>query len=118
YVTEGMGFLNAGFWVGASATIRKVALLDIAHTIEERGYQFPAYIQEKTVIEDTGATIDLIRRNWSVHNYPARLSFSATPADFGALVVQRRRWANGGLIILPSLLGHIARARKSLRGLV
>ncbi|MCC6946200.1 MAG: hypothetical protein IT539_00400 [Bradyrhizobiaceae bacterium] len=118
YVTEGMGFLNAGFWVGASATIRKVALLDIAHTIEERGYRFPAYIQEKTVIEDTAATVDLIRKNWSVHNYPARLSFSATPADFGALVVQRRRWANGGLIVLPSLLGHIARARKSLRGIM
>jgi cellulose synthase/poly-beta-1,6-N-acetylglucosamine synthase-like glycosyltransferase len=107
YVTEGMGFAGAGFWVGASATIRKEALLDIVTYEHERGYVFPVYIQDKTVIEDTGATIDLIRRGWTVENYPARLSYSATPSDFGALVVQRRRWANGGLIILPNLLAHV-----------
>jgi cellulose synthase/poly-beta-1,6-N-acetylglucosamine synthase-like glycosyltransferase len=107
FVTEGMGFANAGFWVGASATIRKEALLSIATEQEERGYRFPGYIQDTTVIEDTGATIDLARRGWTVQNYPARLSYSATPADFGALVVQRRRWANGGVIILPALLRHI-----------
>jgi cellulose synthase/poly-beta-1,6-N-acetylglucosamine synthase-like glycosyltransferase len=115
YVTEGMGFANAGFWVGASATIRKEALLDIATVHEERGYTFPVYIQDKTVIEDTGATIDLVSRGWRVENYPARLSYSATPADFGALVVQRRRWANGGLIILPSLLRHLLSVRPTFR---
>src|SRR5215216_6531716 len=26
------------------------------------------------------------------------------PSDFGALVIQRRRWANGGLIIFPRLI--------------
>ena len=109
YVTEGMGFANSGFWVGASATIRKEALLDIATQQEERGYVFPAYIQDTTVIEDTGATIDLVSRGWRVENYPARLSYSATPSDFGALVVQRRRWANGGLIILPKALRYLAR---------
>src|SRR5262245_53258410 len=117
YVTEGMGFASAGFWVGASATIRKEALLDIATVHEERGYTFPVYIQDKTVIEDTGATIDLIRRGWRVENYPARLSYSATPSDFGALVVQRRRWANGGLIILPSLLRHLVSVRPTLRNI-
>ena len=118
YVTEGMGFLGAGFWVGASATIRKLALRDIEHTVYERGQKFPAYIQDKTVIEDTGATIDLVRCGWRIHNYPARLSFSATPADFGALVVQRRRWANGGLVLLPALFGYVMSARKSARGLI
>ncbi|MPZ37381.1 MAG: hypothetical protein GEU95_04835 [Rhizobiales bacterium] len=107
YVTEGMGFARSGFWVGASATIRKQALLDIVTYHQERGYVLPVYIQDTTVIEDTGATIDLIRRSWSVENYPARLSYSSTPSDFGALVVQRRRWANGGLIILPNLLAHL-----------
>jgi cellulose synthase (UDP-forming) len=115
YVTEGMGFANAGFWVGASATIRKEALLDIATVHEERGYTFPVYIQDTTVIEDTGATIDLVSRGWRVENYPARLSYSATPSDFGALVVQRRRWANGGLIILPSLLRHLLSVRPTFR---
>jgi cellulose synthase (UDP-forming) len=118
YVTEGMGFLNAGFWVGASATIRKIALIDIACTVDERGYTFPIYIQDKTLIEDTGATIDLIRHGWSIHNYPARLSYSATPADFGALVVQRRRWANGGLILLPDLLRHLVTMRLNLRNVM
>ena len=113
YVTEGMGFANAGTWVGASATIRKEALLDIATTQKERGFTVSVYIQDKTVIEDTGATIDLIRRGWSVRPYPARLSYSATPPDFGALIVQRRRWSNGGLIILPSLLRHLATKRPS-----
>ncbi len=118
YVTEGMGFANAGFWVGASATIRKQALLDIATHHKERGYVFPAYIQDTTVIEDTGATIDLISRGWRVENYPARLSYSATPSDFGALVVQRRRWANGGLIILPSLLRHLSKVQPTLRNVL
>jgi hypothetical protein len=113
-----MGFANAGFWVGASATIRKEALLDIATKHEERGYVFPAYIQDTTVIEDTGATIDLISRGWRVENYPARLSYSATPSDFGALVVQRRRWANGGLIILPSLLKHLVKVRPTSRNIL
>jgi len=118
YVTEGMGFANAGFWVGASATIRKDALLDIATKHEERGYVFPAYIQDTTVIEDTGATIDLVSRGWRVENYPARLSYSATPSDFGALVVQRRRWANGGLIILPSLIKHLFTVRPTFRNIL
>jgi hypothetical protein len=114
FVTEGMGFANAGFWVGASATIRREAILSIATYQEERGYRIPAYVQDTTVIEDTGATIDLVRRGWTVQNYPARLSYSATPADFGALVVQRRRWANGGLIILPNLLRHLFTVRFTL----
>jgi cellulose synthase (UDP-forming) len=118
YVTEGMSFVNAGFWVGASATIRKEALLDIATTHSERGYEFPVYIQDTTLIEDTGATIDLVRRGWRVENYPARLSYSATPPDFGALVVQRRRWANGGLILLPSLFGYIRAMRLNFRNML
>src|SRR5438034_6621891 len=38
---------------------------------------------------------DLIDRGWQLYNYQERLAFSATPPDFGALIVQRRRWANG-----------------------
>jgi len=59
------------------------------------------------VIEDTGSTVDLVARGWRVHNHPERLAFSATPPDFGSLIVQRRRWANGGLIILPRLLRYL-----------
>jgi hypothetical protein len=61
------------------------------------------------VIEDTESSVDLVRRGWQLFNYPARLSYSATPPDFGALVIQRRRWANGGLVILPKLLRALRR---------
>ena len=51
---------------------------------------------------------------WTLVNYPERLSYSATPPDFGSLIVQRRRWANGGLLILPKLFAQItARKRRN-----
>ena len=53
------------------------------------------------------STVDLISRGWKLFNYPERLAYSATPPDFGSLVIQRRRWANGGLIILPKLLRYM-----------
>ncbi|CAN0409522.1 unnamed protein product, partial [Phaeothamnion confervicola] len=118
YVTEGMSFARAGSWIGAAAVIRKQALLDIVTYENERGHVIPVYIQDKTVIEDTGATIDLAQQGWRVMNYPARLSYSATPSDFGALVVQRRRWANGGLIILPSLFRYLFTMRFSMKNLL
>jgi len=43
-------------------------------------------------------------------NYPERLAYSATPPDFGSLLVQRRRWAHGGLLVLPKLWRY-ARSR-------
>ena len=61
-----------------------------------------------TLIEDTESSVDLAARGWRLENYPERLAFSATPPDFGALLIQRRRWANGGLLILPKLLRYVA----------
>ena len=40
-------------------------------------------------------------------NYPERLAYSATPPDFGSLLIQRRRWANGGVIIVPKLMRYL-----------
>jgi len=54
-------------------------------------------------IEDTESSLDLAIHGWRLINYPERLSYSATPPDFGSLAIQRRRWANGGLLILPKL---------------
>jgi hypothetical protein len=51
-----------------------------------------------------------------VHNYPERLAYSATPPDFGSLLIQRQRWATGGLIILPNVLRYFL-DRPSLRRL-
>ena len=104
---QGMTYFNATAWVGANALLRRSALEDIAVDIEERGHTIRLFIQDKTVVEDTASTIELILKGWQLYNYPERLSYSATPPDFGALLIQRRRWSNGGLIILPRLLLYI-----------
>jgi len=114
-IHQGFTSYGATFWVGANALARKAALEDIAEAGSERGYPIRRFIQDRTVIEDTESTIDLIARGWRLHNYPERLAFSATPPDFGSLLIQRRRWANGGLLILPKLLRHLARSG-SVRG--
>ncbi|HEY5695446.1 MAG TPA: glycosyltransferase family 2 protein, partial [Candidatus Saccharimonadales bacterium] len=75
------------------------------------------YIQDRTVIEDTESSVDLALHGWTLVNYPERLSYSATPPDFGSLIVQRRRWANGGLLILPKLHAH-SRKRRSRNEIV
>jgi hypothetical protein len=71
--------------------------------VEERGFEVPKFIRDRTLIEDTESTLDLISKGWTLFNYPQRLAFSATPPDFGSLLIQRRRWANGGLLIMPKL---------------
>jgi len=108
-VHQGFTNFNATFWVGANALLRKKALEEIATLSEERGYQVRRFIQDRTVIEDTESTVDLILHGWRLYNYPERLAYSATPPDFGSLLIQRRRWANGGLIILPKLLRYLSR---------
>jgi cellulose synthase/poly-beta-1,6-N-acetylglucosamine synthase-like glycosyltransferase len=100
---QGMSQYGATFWVGANAVIRKNALMDIAESEWAGGFEVRRFIQDRTVIEDTESSIDLTLRGWTLVNYPERLSYSATPPDFGSLIVQRRRWANGGLLILPKL---------------
>ena len=114
FVHQGFTHFKGTYWVGANALIRRQALDDLAVQRRERGFPVTVYVQDRTVIEDTESSIDLIVRGWSLYNYPSRLAYSATPADFGSLLIQRRRWANGGLIILPKLLRHIlAGSRRS-----
>lgn len=108
---QGMTYYDATFWVGANAVIRRRALDDIVEVQSVAGYEIRTYIQDRTVIEDTESSIDLGSAGWSLVNYPERLSYSATPPDFGSLVVQRRRWANGGLLILPKLWEQLRRRR-------
>jgi cellulose synthase/poly-beta-1,6-N-acetylglucosamine synthase-like glycosyltransferase len=116
-IHQGFSGCDATYWVGANALLRKSALMDIAVRTRERDFPITIFIQDRTVIEDTESTVDLIARGWSLFNYPERLAYSATPPDFGSLIIQRRRWANGGLIILPKLLCYLARGPMSMRKL-
>jgi cellulose synthase/poly-beta-1,6-N-acetylglucosamine synthase-like glycosyltransferase len=111
-IHQGMSHYGATFWVGANAVIRKRALEDIVEKEWAGGFEIKRYVQDHTVIEDTESSIDLALHDWRLVNYPERLSYSATPPDFGSLVIQRRRWANGGLLILPKLFA-LLRKRKN-----
>lgn len=102
-VHQGMSYHDATFWVGANAVIRKRALDDIVEIEHQGDTEIRRYVQDRTVIEDTESSLDLSIHGWRLINYPERLSYSATPPDFGSLAIQRRRWANGGLLILPKL---------------
>lgn len=110
---QGMTKYGATFWVGANAVIRKKALEDVVQKEWIGGFEIKRYIQDWTVIEDTESSIDLTRHGWTLYNYPERLSYSATPPDFGSLIVQRRRWANGGLLILPKLFSRMSDAKRT-----
>jgi cellulose synthase/poly-beta-1,6-N-acetylglucosamine synthase-like glycosyltransferase/chitodextrinase len=115
-VHQGLTYYDATFWVGANAVIRKKALDDIAETSYIGDWEIKQYIKDRTVIEDTESTIDMGIHGWRLFNYPERLSYSATPPDFGSLCIQRRRWANGGLLILSKLhLQSRARRREGKR---
>ncbi len=108
---QGMSGHNATFWVGANAVIRMDAMDDIMQIEEVDGLEVRRYVQDRTVIEDTESSVDLADHGWRLVNYPERLSYSATPPDFGSLVVQRRRWANGGLLILPKFFMQVRSRR-------
>ena len=110
-IHQGMTRYGATFWVGANAVIRKWALEDIVEKERVGGYEIRRYIQDRTVIEDTESSVDLVKKGWQLINYPERLSYSATPPDFGSLIVQRRRWSNGGLLIVPKLWSQIRERR-------
>jgi cellulose synthase (UDP-forming) len=110
---QGMSYYGATFWVGANAVIRKRALEDIVEVEQVGGFEIRRYVQDRTVIEDTESSIDLGTHGWTLVNYPERLSYSATPPDFGSLIVQRRRWANGGLLILPKLWRQMTERKRN-----
>jgi cellulose synthase/poly-beta-1,6-N-acetylglucosamine synthase-like glycosyltransferase len=112
FAHQGMTHYDATFWVGANAVLRKRALDEVCETEYAGDWPIKRYIQDRTVIEDTESSVDLRVHGWGLLNYPERLSYSATPPDFGSLCIQRRRWANGGLLIL----GKLAREVRTRRG--
>jgi hypothetical protein len=116
-IHQGFTCFGATWWVGANALLRSAALRDLRTWRRERGHAVAVFIHDRTAIEDTESSVDLIARGWTLHNVPERLAWSATPPDFGSLLIQRRRWANGGLLVLPKLLRVLADRRFGRRWL-
>ena len=104
---QGMTFYDAAYWVGANALVRTAALQQIATVETENGISVKRFIQDRTPVEDTESSLNLIQNGWRIFNYPEQLASSATPDDFGSLIIQRRRWANGGMLLLPALARYL-----------
>jgi cellulose synthase/poly-beta-1,6-N-acetylglucosamine synthase-like glycosyltransferase len=111
---QGFTHYDATYWVGANALVRLSALRQLAVRDVERGFEIVKFISDRTLIEDTETTIDLASRGWTLYSHLERLAFSMTPPDFGALLIQRQRWANGGLLIIPKLCRYLWRRRTPL----
>jgi cellulose synthase (UDP-forming) len=114
-VHQGMSATGAAFWVGANAMIRRSALESIARDDGSGRADARRYLRERTVIEDTETSLALRAAGWRLASLPRAMAWSATPPDFGALAVQRARWANGGFLLLGSLARTIAFARGARR---
>lgn len=114
-VHQGSSQFDAAYWVGANALLRLSALDRIKRESDEDGRIVDVFVQDKTLIEDTGSTVDLMEIGFKVRNHFAPLAYSSTPADFGSLAIQRQRWSNGGLIIFPQLLAQYAASPGRLR---
>ena len=108
--SQGSTYFGASFWVGSNALFRRAALEEIHEVVQERGFAIKKYIRDRTLVEDTESTIDFLAHGWVVYNYPDPLAYSATPPDFGSLIVQRLRWAGGGLLNIGKLLRYLRAA--------
>lgn len=113
-MNQGHEALGGSFWMGANSLVRRTALDDIAKMAVSDGKPSTIYIQDGTVIEDTETTLALLLKGWRIFQYPERLAYFSSPPDFGSLLIQRRRWANGGILLIPMLLRYIWRAPKTL----
>jgi len=114
--SQGSTYFGASFWVGSNALFRREALEEIYEVTQERGFAIKKYVRDRTLVEDTESTIDFLAHGWQVHNYPDPLAYSATPPDFGSLIIQRLRWSGGGLLNMGKLLRYLRAApEKSTR---
>ena len=119
-VHQGMTHYDATFWVGANAVLRKRALDDIREVSHDGDWEISRYIPDRTVIEDTESSIDLGVHGWRLLNYPERLSYSATPPDFGSLshpapALGQRRPADPAAPVAPDPRPPPARRAPALR---
>ena len=80
--------LNAAFWCGSSAILRRTALEEVGG------------VDTSTVTEDMHTTMNLHAAGWRSVYDPRELALGIAPDDASGFLVQRQRWAQGALQVL------------------
>jgi cellulose synthase (UDP-forming) len=80
--------LNAAFWCGSSAIVRRTALEEVGG------------VETRTVTEDMHTSMQLHAAGWRTVYDSRELAIGIAPHDAGGFLVQRSRWAQGALQIL------------------
>jgi cellulose synthase (UDP-forming) len=80
--------LNAAFWCGSSAILRRTALEEVGG------------VDTRTVTEDMHTTMSLHAAGWRSVYDSRELALGIAPDDASGFLVQRQRWAQGALQVL------------------
>ena len=89
-IQPGKDRLNATFWCGSNAVLRRSALERIGG------------VATGTITEDIHTTMLLHRDGWKSRYVNRTLATGIAPPDYGAFLVQRLRWAQGSMQLLRS----------------
>lgn len=87
-ICQGKVRMNAIFWCGTNALIRREALLSIGG------------VPESSIAEDFLASLFIHERGWKSTYVSEVLSHGLAPADLESYVSQQYRWARGSLDVL------------------
>lgn len=89
-IQPGKERLNAVFWCGSNAVLRRAAIESIGG------------IATETITEDIHTTIKLHKAGWLTAYHNELLATGIAPDDLDAFLTQRKRWAQGAMQVLRS----------------
>ncbi|MEX1252834.1 MAG: glycosyltransferase family 2 protein [Dehalococcoidia bacterium] len=89
-IQPGKDRMNAAFWCGSNALLRRSALEGVGG------------VAVGTVTEDIHTSMRLHQAGWKSRYLNRTLATGIAPADYGAFLTQRLRWAQGAMQLLRS----------------
>ena len=89
-IQPGKDRMNAAFWCGSNAVLRRAALLSIGG------------VATGTITEDIHTSMRLHQAGWRSRYLNRTLATGIAPGDYGAFLTQRLRWAQGAMQLLRS----------------
>ncbi len=87
-ICQGKNRMNATFWCGTNAVMRREALLSISG------------VPEQSIAEDFLASLFLHERGWKSIYIPEVLAHGLAPVDLENYISQQYRWARGSLDVM------------------